>query len=892
MDHEERLKAALADRYQIEREVGSGGMATVYLAQDLKHERQVAVKVLKPELAAVLGGERFLSEIRVTANLQHPHILPLHDSGDADGFLFFVMPFVEGESLRAKLDREKQLAVEKAVKIAGSVGSALDYAHRQGVVHRDIKPANILLQDGQPMVADFGIALAVRAAGGERLTETGLSLGTPQYMSPEQAYGDREVDGRSDVYSLAAVLYEMLAGEPPHTGTTLQAILSKVLTDPVRPIGELRASTPGHVRFALEKGLAKLPADRCPSASEFMNLLSRSSPVEAAEVARSWTGPTPRPGPAPRWWLLAALLAWATAATVLGIRLGSASSEDVAISRWQFTLPDGAWLARSWGWWDHPVAVSSDGRSIAYGARNADGLRLFVRHIEELRVREVPGSEGGANPFFSPDGRWLGFFAQAKLKKVSLEGGSPVEIVDVPGVALGASWGKNDTILYAEGDRGLLRVPATGGSPELVRPFEPGSWIASPAWVEGLSTALVTIRTGQGPRVGAVDMDSGELRVFEELGTAAGAHYSARGFLLFGQGNALRVVPFDAKRLRITGPSVVLRDSVAFSDGHPLYAASGGGTVAYVPPSRDDRRLVWVDRQGQSSALSERSGGFFRPRLSPDGDRVLANLTDPDAGTDLWVLDLERGSFRPLLPGTPSGIMSDAVWTPDGSRVTCYRFVTSGDSAIVDVADVPADGMGAVETLISREDYFPHSWSPDGRVLAFYVLSPDPGMRRDIWTLNRSGELRVLFATRANERSPSFSPDGRWLAYVSDESGWDEVYVVAYPSLTGKTQVSRDGGRVPEWSRDSRELFYRNGSAMLSVQVETGQTFQHEEPKVLFEGDYWTEPIVTGSHDYDVSLDGQRFLMISTSRQTQFNVVLNWSQELQERLQDPGRGGG
>ena len=275
----DRLEAALVDRYAIEREIGSGGMATVYLAEDLKHRRPVAIKVLRPELVVRLGTERFLNEINVTAHLQHPHILPLFDSGEADGFLYYVMPWVEGESLRNTLAREKQLPVEDAVRIAVEVASALDYAHRHGVIHRDIKPGNILLHDGRALVADFGIALALQAAAGERLTEAGLSLGTPEYMSPEQATGDRELDARSDVYSVGAVLYEMLAGEPPHTGNTVQSVISRVLTDAVRPIRELRSSTPAHVEAALEHALARLPADRCASASRFIDLLQRPESV-------------------------------------------------------------------------------------------------------------------------------------------------------------------------------------------------------------------------------------------------------------------------------------------------------------------------------------------------------------------------------------------------------------------------------------------------------------------------------------------------------------------------------------------------------------------------------------------------------------------------------------
>src|SRR5690242_3159948 len=279
MDAQDQLRTALADRYAVEREIGAGGMATVYLARDLKHDRRVALKVLNAELGAVLGVERFLAEIKVTANLQHPNLLPLFDSGEADGLLFYVMPFVEGESLRARLGREKQLPIDEAIRLAEAIAGALDYAHRHGVIHRDLKPENILLQDGQPLVADFGIALAVSNAGGSRITQTGISLGTPQYMSPEQATGDRAIDGRSDIYSLAAVTYEMLTGDPPHTGSTMQAVIARVLTERPRPVRAARPTVPEHVAAALERALEKLPADRWPTAQTFADALEgRATP--------------------------------------------------------------------------------------------------------------------------------------------------------------------------------------------------------------------------------------------------------------------------------------------------------------------------------------------------------------------------------------------------------------------------------------------------------------------------------------------------------------------------------------------------------------------------------------------------------------------------------------
>jgi len=384
-----RLSTALADRYQIERHLGEGGMATVYLAEDLKHKRKVAVKVLRPELAAVLGAERFVQEITTTANLQHPHILPLFDSGEADGFLYYVMPFSDGETLRDKLNRETQLGIDEAVKITTEVADALHYAHGEGVIHRDIKPENILIHNGRPMVADFGIALAVSAAGG-RMTETGLSLGTPHYMSPEQAMGERNLDARTDVYALGCVLHEMLAGEPPFTGPTAQAIVAKVMTDEPTPIGKLRKTTPVNVEEAVATALQKLPADRFGSAAEFARALED----------RSWTATssrrttTTRARAMSRAWLFATAGGWLLTIALLAMVLGSRKDDSAAlrnsVRRATLVLSDSAMLAfvgqTPLGVGLPAVAISPDGNTLAYVAQGANSVQLDVRRLDRLNV--------------------------------------------------------------------------------------------------------------------------------------------------------------------------------------------------------------------------------------------------------------------------------------------------------------------------------------------------------------------------------------------------------------------------------------------------------------------------------------------------------------------------
>ncbi|MEE8146866.1 MAG: protein kinase, partial [Longimicrobiales bacterium] len=472
-----RLNAALEGRYASERELGEGGMATVYLAKDLKHERKVALKVLKPELAAVVGAERFLAEIKTTANLTHPHILPLFDSGEADGFLFYVMPHIEGESLRERIDREKQLGVDDSLAITQKVAVALDYAHQNGIVHRDIKPGNILLSaQGEPLIADFGIALAVAQAGGGRITETGLSLGTPHYMSPEQATGDRDVDPRSDVYALGCVLYEMLAGQPPFSASTAQAVLVKILTADAPSITSERRTVPPNVGAALAQALEKLPADRFTSAAEFGAALGDESFTYKARartsVAASTSEPVAAQAPAtvPGPWnrltvafattavLLAGLAAW-------GWLKPSLSLEPGVPTQAQVTGLDIA-TGGAGGVTGASLALSPDGRWIVAVGAEGTTRHLYIRPADDTEWRQIPNTEGARNPTFSPEGQWVAFTAGGTISQVPITGG-PVFPIAAAGIA--PHWGLNDTIVYADQvTRALYRVGSSGGEAELL----------------------------------------------------------------------------------------------------------------------------------------------------------------------------------------------------------------------------------------------------------------------------------------------------------------------------------------------------------------------------------------------------------------------------------------
>jgi serine/threonine-protein kinase len=475
----ERLNVALEGRYRLERELGEGGMATVYLAEDLRHGRRVAVKVLRPELAAVVGAERFLAEIRTTAALQHPHILPLHDSGEADDFLFYVMPFVKGESLRERLDRERQLPVHEAVEIAGKVADALEYAHEQGVIHRDIKPANILMSRGDPLVADFGIALALSEAGGGRITETGMSLGTPHYMSPEQATGERALDPRSDVYGLGCVLYEMLVGEPPFSGPTAQAVLARILTSEPRRVMEARHTVPIHVDAVVAKSLEKLPADRFDSAEAFGAALDDPS-FEYSPVRRTpatgtaWASAPTGDARAESGWfsgrrpiLYAAALGLALVAAIAAVAFsGRPPSLTVAagvLPTHRFVIAEPEEFITGF---EGSVAIAPDGTVAFVAGTGLETRIMMVRFPGELGARPLQGTEGGFDPTFSPDGQWIAFSTATELRQVPIRGGPVITLArtETPGLIIHPHWGPNEVIAIAMSD-GLYRVPEVGGTP-------------------------------------------------------------------------------------------------------------------------------------------------------------------------------------------------------------------------------------------------------------------------------------------------------------------------------------------------------------------------------------------------------------------------------------------
>ncbi len=894
----DRLSTALADRYRIERELGQGGMATVYLAQDLKHDRKVALKVLKPELAAVLGAERFVVEIKTTAALQHPHILPLFDSGSADGFLYYVMPFIDGETLRSKLNRETQLGIDEAVKITVAVADALDYAHRHGVIHRDIKPENILLHDGRPMVADFGIALALSAAAGGRMTETGLSLGTPHYMSPEQATAEKEITARSDVYSLGSVLYEMLTGNPPHVGASAQQIIMKIVTEEAAPVTKVRKSVPPNVAAAVAKSLEKLPADRFGTAAEFGAALidpgyaSRTTAMTGAAYApgRRWTGLT-----------LAGWLLWGlTVFAGLWMWSRTTPSAGAPVRRYALEL-NGAEAIASVGL--QLIALSPDGNRVAYVGGGADGVKqIWIRDRDQLHARPLAGTTGAVCLTWSPDGQQVAFVTPPGVLLVtSLDGASPSVVADTLITGGGTAWGSDGLIYSAGGFRnedGIVKVPATGGTPVVVTTLDTTRHEfahLNPALLPNNRGLVFSIWFGptrpSETEIAVLDLKTGKYQVIQR---GLRAKYLATGHLLIARADgSLVVVPFDQDEMVETGPAVPVIAGVATRAGYFVdYDVSRTGTlVYYAGEPRDVKETVqpvWVTREGVASAVDP-GWNFDRPfngglSLSPDGTR-LAVAVSGEPTSDIWIKQLERGplsrlTFEEFLKYRPT-------WSPDGRSVMYFADPGNNNASLFQKR---ADGSGAAEKLLGSDHAMAEAlWSRDGQWLVVRTTLPS----RDILGFRPGVDdvpVPLVASPKFDERAPTLSPDGKWIAYQSDETGKSEIYVRPFPKADeGRWQISTGGGDEPLWSRSGREIFFRGTSGeMMTVPVTTAPTFSAGAPVPMFQAKSYAR--AASYRAYDVSPDDKRFVMLRPVTDSvptppnQMVFVDNWFEELKTKV--------
>ena len=864
-----RLSGALQSKYRLDREVGAGGMATVYLAHDLRHDRDVAIKVLHPDLAAALGAERFLAEIKTTAKLQHPHILPLLDSGEADGLLYYVMPFVAGESLRARLDRETQLSIDDSIRIAREVASAVESAHKHGVVHRDIKPENILLHEDQALVADFGIALAVKAAGGARMTQTGLSLGTPQYMAPEQAMGERAIDGRADIYALGAVTYEMLVGEAPFTGPSVQAIVARVMTETPRPLTGQRRSVPANVNAAVLKALEKLPADRFSSAADFSRALVAPDFTTATTGAAGVETPRDKPSPSQRVpaipWGIAALAS--IAAIVLAFRAFSShpAAPPVHLS---VDLPVGMELIPGD---NEGLGISDDGETIAIGVVLDGKPQLFLRRLDSDSLHFVKGADNvNGSPAFSPDGNWLAFESGRKIFKEPVAGGTPTQLA-------GSDWGQiawinNGAITYLKDyDTGLYKVGSDGGdSATLTTPDktkgELGHWWPQllPDGDHVLFTNYVT--PADQSSIEVLSLSSGKRQVVFRGG------YFGRyvdGHLLFTRNGVVMGVPFNASKLSTSGSPVQLPIEIEThaSNGWAGFVVSKTGTLVYREDILKNVEVVWSDENGNEEPALDSAARISNAVASPDNKKI-AVVRDGD----VWVFERQRGIYTRLTQ--TEQVETRLVWTPDSREV-----IYSRDVPQYNIFKRSADATSPEELVVnSPRDKHANAVTPDGKSL---IYEGDKGGASGMFIapVNPADKTppRILVEAPGKKGEAVISPDGHWLAYTSAESGRSEIYLSAFPIDRGpaRQQVSTSGGMRAQWARDGRAIYYYSPGGILRVKVDpvTG---------IIGRAELMTK--VRPALGWSIGPDG-RFLVSKIAKggeHRSLKVILNWASTLND----------
>ncbi len=869
----DRLTTALAGRYRVDRELGAGGMATVYLAHDLKHERDVAIKVLHPDLGAALGGERFLSEIKVTAKLQHPHILPLLDSGAADGLLYYVMPYVRGETLRARLERESQLPVADALRIAREVAGALDHAHKQGIIHRDIKPENILLQDGAAVVADFGIALAVQQAGGQRMTQTGLSLGTPQYMSPEQAMGERTIDARSDIYALGAVTYEMLTGEPPFGGASVQAIVAKVLTERPVPPRTIRDTVSADIESAVLRALAKLPADRPESAHAFAQAL--------AQVSATTTGGAPAPSratrPRTRWLgIPAAALVGLAGGWALFAGSPTAPSGD-ALSTITTLEPLAGERWRAGG---NDAAISPDGRRAAIVATTNDWDGILIRSLDSVGSRYLANTEGARSPFWSPDGSQLGFLADRQLQIVDLASGAVRALCPASVSTNRASWGADDVILYVPEFDGVVhqaspRAPAC--RPLGLRTVRDS---LTGAQVDFLSDGRHFVLSNSNVAwLGLV----GEPSLTRLLETQLRRTVSATDdYLLFS-------VP-DSPPLDIVAQRVDVQRGVM--EGTPLpfmrYVLNPGGRSA-ISVAKNGTMLVRVDPE--MFGHDDRSGRYAR--FTREGALVDSLPTEGGFGYFRARNDgsITVGGFRVVRWDRASRGWTEAVKTPTPPRTVLNPVWAPGDSMLaVARGGLMSDSIVAIELRTGSERQiagFPDrsrrieltDWTTDGRYILFEASGQNANPPSDAWVADvATGKIRQLFTDAGDVFNMRVSPDGALVAYELLTKGRSNVFVRPFPGPGAPVRITSGDGRSPRWS-GTRELIFVSGREVQAVALGTDGapgTRRTVVPAPMLDALRARDDIAL-----DVSPDGRHVVIgYGVGRDEPLLVLTNWRERL------------
>jgi Tol biopolymer transport system component len=858
-------------------------MGEVYKARDTRLDRVVAVKVLAGRHAEDASmRERFEREARAISALSHPLICTLYDVGEHEGTHFLVMEYLEGETLAERLARGP-LALDAALKLGGEIATALAAAHGRGIVHRDLKPGNVMLTKSGPKLLDFGLAKLHAASHGlvmpayretvaEPLTGQDTLLGTLQYMAPEQLEG-READARSDIFAFGCVLYEMVSGRKAFQGGSQASVIGSILHEEPAPLVSLQALTPLALERLVRACLVKDPDARWQSSADLKSELNWIAET-GARTGTAAPG-VPRGGRRERlaWFVVAALVVALVVSLFHGLRLGRAAQKTI---RFSVASPRNAEFFR------HPascsLALSPDGSSLAFVGVSGGRTSLWVRPLDSLTAVRLRGTEDAVSPFWSPDGRFIGFFAQGKLKKVATDGGPPQAICDVT-FGNAAAWGRDGTILFSEwegGREGISRVSAEGGATTQVTSFDHALGERSHAWPvflpDGrhflfLNGALSGSKESRSLWAGSVD----SRETHRVMSADSRVAYCPPGYLLFARDGTLLAQRFDTESLRVSGEPVPVGENVWFfrATANAAFSVSENGTVVY-QAGPNPARLTWRDRSGRETGTVGASAVFRRPRLSPDGARIVVEVTNTGIGDkDVWIYDARRGlAKRFTVDPADTGA---AVWSPAGDRIA---FAAGGDSAL-DIYVKSVDGIGTEQLLLQQTGVqLPTDWSPDGSKIIYEDFSPGRSPQRQLWVLSLTGkpEGEPLLETPFSASTARYSPDGTWVAFVSEESGASEVYVMPAAGQGGLRRVSASGGSLPRWRRDGKELFYlAPDGGLMAVPTETKGRFEAGSPAVVFTAH-------PPPDDYDVAPDGRQFLFLEQAleRDVPLTVMVNW----------------